>query len=158
MCIDYQKLNEAIRKDHFPLSFIDQMLGRLARQSFYYFLDGYSRYNQIVVDPKDQEKMTFICLFGVFAYRRVPFGLCNAPTTFQRGMLTIFANMVKKYIEAFIDDFSVFGPSFDCCLTNLELVLQRCVEANLVLNLEKCHFMVQEGIVQPEALRWTKQK
>jgi len=75
------------------------------------------------------------------------FRLCNAPATFQRCMLAIFADLVEKCIEAFMDDFSVFGPSFECCLTNLELVLQRCVETNLVLNWEKCHFMVQEGFV-----------
>ena len=82
MCIDYRKLNEATRKDHYPLPFMDQMLERLAGQSFYYFLDGYSGYNQIVVDPQDQEKIAFTCPFGVFAYRRMPFRLCNAPATF----------------------------------------------------------------------------
>ena len=66
MCIDYRKLKEAIRKDHYPFPFVDQMLERLAGQSFYYFLDGYSSYNQIAVDPQDQEKTTFTCPFGVF--------------------------------------------------------------------------------------------
>ena len=84
MCIDYRKLNDATRKDHFPLPFIDQMLERLAGQSFYCFLDGYSGYNQIAMDPNDQEKTEFTCPFGVFAYRRTPFDLCNAPTNFQR--------------------------------------------------------------------------
>jgi len=126
---------------------MDQMLERLAGQSFYCFLDGYSGYNQIVVDPQDMEKTTFTCPFGVFAYRRMPFGLCNAPATFHRCMMTIFADMIEKCIEVFIDDFSVFGASFENCLANLEKVLQHCEESNLVLNWEKCHFMVQEGIV-----------
>ena len=82
ICIDYRKLNEATRKDHFPLPFMDQMLERLSGQAYYCFLDGYSDYNQIVVDPKDKEKTTFTCPFGVFAYRRMPFGLSNAPATF----------------------------------------------------------------------------
>ena len=99
------------------------------------------------MDPNDQEKTAFTCPFGVFSYRRMPFGLCNAPTTFQRCMMAIFADMVEKCIEVFMDDFSVFDSSFDCCLANLEQVLQRCKETNLVLNWEKCHFMVQEGIV-----------
>ncbi|KAL5558584.1 hypothetical protein UlMin_034795 [Ulmus minor] len=90
---------------------------------------------------------TFTCPYGTFAYRRMPFGLCNAPATFQRCMLSIFSDMVEKYIEVFMDDFSVFGSSFDNCLANLALVLQRCVDTNLVLNWEKCHFMVREGIV-----------
>ena len=77
----------------------------------------------------------------------MPFGLCNAPATFQRCMMAIFADMVEKCIEVFMDDFSVFGASFENCLANLEKVLQRCEESNLVLNWEKCHFMVQEGIV-----------
>ncbi|XP_031266005.1 uncharacterized protein LOC116124425, partial [Pistacia vera] len=81
------------------------------------------------------------------AYRRMPFGLCNAPATLQRCMMSIFEDMVERFIEVFMDDFSVFGSSFDNCLTNLSLVLQRCKETNLVLNWEKCHFMVQEGIV-----------
>jgi len=85
--------------------------------------------------------------FGVFAYKRMPFGLCNAPTTFKRCMMQIFADMVDKCIEVFMDDFSVFGSTFDCYLTNLELVLQHCKETNLVLNWEKYHFMVQEEIV-----------
>ncbi|XP_019055515.1 PREDICTED: uncharacterized protein LOC109115707 [Nelumbo nucifera] len=82
VCIDYRKLNDATCKDHFLLPFIDQMLERLASHEFYCFLDGYSGYNQILISPEDQEKTTFTCPYGTFAYRRMPFGLCNAPTTF----------------------------------------------------------------------------
>ncbi|CAN6552189.1 unnamed protein product [Malus baccata var. baccata] len=87
VCIDYRKLNATTRNDHFPLPFIDQMLKRLVGHSFYCFLDGYFGYNQIVITPDDQEKTTFTCPFGTFAYRRMPFGLCNAPATFQICML-----------------------------------------------------------------------
>ena len=107
MCIDYSKLNEATRKDHYPLPFMDQMLERLAGQSFYCFLYGYLGYNQIAVDPQGQEKTTFTCPFDVFAYCRMPFSLCNAPVTFQRCMMAIFADMVEKCIEVFMDDFLV---------------------------------------------------
>ncbi|CAL8085223.1 unnamed protein product [Prunus armeniaca] len=147
VCIYYRKLNATTRKDHFPLPFIDQMLERLAGHSFYCFLDGYSGYNQIVIALDDQEKTTFTCPFGTFAYRRMPFGLCNAPATFQRCMVSIFSDFVEKIIEVFMDDFSVFGDSFNGCLTNLTLILKRCIETNLVLNWEKCHFMVKQGIV-----------
>ncbi|CAN6560248.1 unnamed protein product [Malus baccata var. baccata] len=147
VCIDYRKLNATTRKDHFPLPFIDQMLEKLAGHSFYCFLDGYSGYNQILIAPDDQEKTTFTCPFGTFAYRRMPFGLCNAPATFQRCMVSIFSDFVEKIIEVFMDDFSVFGDSFDGCLENLTIILKRCVETNLVLNWEKCHFMVRQGIV-----------
>ncbi|XP_028791318.1 uncharacterized protein LOC114747196 [Neltuma alba] len=119
ICIDYRKLNATTRKDHFPLLFIDQMLDKLARHEFFCFLDGYSGYNQIVIAPDDQEKTTFTCPYGTFAFKRMPFGLCNAPATFQRCMMAIFANMIEKTIEVFMDDFSVFGDSFDCCLDNL---------------------------------------
>jgi len=109
MCIDYRKLNQATRKDHFPLPFMDQMLERLVGKAYYYFLDGYSGYNQITVDPQVQKKTTFTCPFGIFAYRKMSFSLCNAPTTFQRCMLAIFANLVENCIEVFMDNFSVFG-------------------------------------------------
>ncbi|KAL9378062.1 hypothetical protein Peur_029397 [Populus x canadensis] len=147
MCVDYRKLNLATRKDHFPLPFMDQMLERLAGKSFYCFLDGYSGYNQIVINPEDQEKTTFTCPFGTYAYRRMPFGLCNAPATFQRCMMSIFSDYVERIIEVFMDDFTVYGNSFDKCLENLSLILKRCIETNLVLNYEKCYFMVEQGIV-----------
>jgi hypothetical protein len=84
VCIDYRRLNKVTRKDHFPLPFIDQMLERLAGHSYYCFLDGYNGYNQIAIALEDQDKTTFPCPFGTFAYRMIPFGLCNAPATFQR--------------------------------------------------------------------------
>ncbi|KAM5578073.1 hypothetical protein ABKV19_008411 [Rosa sericea] len=147
VCIDYRRLNATTRKDHFPLPFIDQMLERLAGHDYYCFLDGYSGYNQIAIANEDQEKTTFTCPFGTFAYRRMPFGLCNAPGTFQRCMVSIFSDYIEKIIEVFMDDFSVFGKNFDDCLNNLEIILKRCMETNLVLNWEKCHFMVKQGIV-----------
>ncbi|GJW36685.1 reverse transcriptase domain-containing protein [Tanacetum coccineum] len=94
------------------------MLERLARNEYYCFLDGFSGYFQIPIDPLDQEKTTFTCPYGTFAYRHMPFGLCNAPGTFQRCMVAIFHDMIEKTMEVFMDDFS-----------------------------EKCHFMVKEGIV-----------
>ncbi|GJV65009.1 reverse transcriptase domain-containing protein [Tanacetum coccineum] len=147
VCIDYQKLNDATRKDHFPLPFMDQMLERLARNEYYCFLDGFYGYFQIPIDLKDQDKTTFTCPYGTFAYRRMPFGLCNAPITFQRYMMAIFHDMIEETMEVFMDDLSVFGDSFSSCLSNLDKMLKRCEDTNLVLNWEKCHFMVKEGIV-----------
>nr|GFA62086.1 putative pol polyprotein [Tanacetum cinerariifolium] len=109
--------------------------------------DGFFRYFQIPIDPQDQEKTTFTCPYGTFAYRRMPFGLCNALGTFQRCMMSIFHDMIEKTMEVFMDDFSVFGDSFSSCLTNLDKMLNRCEEKNLVLNWEKCHFMCKEGVV-----------
>ncbi|GKA29360.1 reverse transcriptase domain-containing protein [Tanacetum coccineum] len=146
-CIDYRKLNEATRKDHFPLPFMDQMIERLAGNEFYYFLDGFSGYFQIPIDPQDQEKTTLTCPYGTFAYRRMPFGLCNAPGTFQRCMMAIFHDLIEKTMEVFMDDFLVFGDSYNSYLSNLEKMLKRCEDTDLVLNWEKCHFMCREGIV-----------
>ncbi|GJU48931.1 reverse transcriptase domain-containing protein [Tanacetum coccineum] len=115
VCIDYRKLNDATRKDHFPLTFIDQMLERLLGNEYYCFLDGFFGYFQIPLAPEEQENTTFTCPYGTFAYKRMPFGLCNAPAIFQRCMTAIFQHV--------------------------------CEETNLVLNWEKCHFMVNEGIV-----------
>nr|GEV49306.1 reverse transcriptase domain-containing protein [Tanacetum cinerariifolium] len=125
VCIDYRKLNEATRKDHFPLPFMDQMLERLAGNQYYCFLDGFSGYFQILIDPKDQEKTTFTCPYRMFAYRRMHFGLCNAPGTFQRCMMAIFYDMIEKTMEVFMDDISVFGNSFQSCLSHLERMLKR---------------------------------
>nr|GEX85691.1 DNA-directed DNA polymerase [Tanacetum cinerariifolium] len=108
VCIDYRKLNEATAKDHFPLSFMDQI---------------------------------------TYAYRRMPFGLCNAPATFQRCVLAIFHDMIEESVEVFMDDFFVFRNSLETCLNNLYKMLQHCKDTHLVLNSEKCHLMVKEGIV-----------
>nr|GEY43671.1 reverse transcriptase domain-containing protein [Tanacetum cinerariifolium] len=116
VCIDYRKLNEA------------------------------TRYFQIPIDPKDQEKTMFTCPYGTFAYKRMPFGLCNAPGTFQRCMMAIFHDMIEQTMEVFMDDFSVFGIYFSTCPTNLERMLKRCEDTKLALNWEKSHFMVKEGI------------
>nr|GEV91486.1 reverse transcriptase domain-containing protein [Tanacetum cinerariifolium] len=98
-------------------------------------------------DPQDQEKTTFTCPYGTFSYRRMPFGLCNAPGTFQRCMMDIFHYMIEETMEVFMDDFSVFEDSFSSCLSYLDKMLKRCKDTNLVLNWDKCHFMVKEGIV-----------
>ena len=124
VCMDYKKLNATTRKDNFPLPFIDQMLKRLPGHVYYCFLNGYLDYNQIPIAPEDQEKTTSTCPYGTFAYRRMSFGLCNALTTFQRCMMAIFSNMVERFIEVFMDDFSVFRSLFDHFLNNLNIVLQ----------------------------------
>jgi hypothetical protein len=89
-CIDYQKLNKATKNDHFPLPFVNEMLERLANHSFYCFLDGYSGYHEISIHPDDQNKTTFTCPYGTYAYRRMSFGLCNVPASFQWCMMSIF--------------------------------------------------------------------
>ncbi|RLN13349.1 hypothetical protein C2845_PM09G11170 [Panicum miliaceum] len=97
--------------------------------------------------PMIKAKTMFTCPYGTYAYRRMSFGLFNAPASFQRCMMSIFSDMIEEIMEVFMDDFLVYGKTFDHCLENLDRVLQRCQEKDLVLNWEKCHFMVREGII-----------
>ena len=126
VCIDYRKLNTVTRKDHYPLPFIDQMFDRLVGHPYLCFLDEYFGYNQISIALEDQKKTTFTCPYGTFAFRRMPVGLYNAPTTFQRCKMSMFLDLVEEAMRIFMDDFSVYGSSFEHCLKNLETVLQRC--------------------------------
>nr|GEU38417.1 reverse transcriptase domain-containing protein [Tanacetum cinerariifolium] len=147
VCIDYHKLNKATRKDHFLLPFMDQMLKRLARNEYYCFLNGFLGYFQILIDPKDQEKTTFTCPYGTFAYRRMPFGMCNALGTFQRCMMAIFQDMIEKMMEVFMDDFLVFGNSFKTYLSHLEKMLQWVSVAFLVM--PQVSILVSVGCQKP---------
>ena len=97
------------------------MLDKLACKSHYCFLDGFSEYFHICIAPEDQHKTTFTCLFGTYAYRKMPFGFCNAPGTFQRCMMSIFTDLLEHCIEVFMDDFSVYGSLLiTACLILLE--------------------------------------
>eukprot|EP00253_Pinus_taeda_P023260 PITA_23260 len=147
VCVDYRALNKATQKDHFPLPFIDQVLDNLAVKKFFSFLDGFSGYNQIKIAPQDQDKTTFTSPWGTFAYRVLPFGLCNAPATFQRAVIGIFSDMLNDSLEIFMDDFTPYGTTFEYALQNLEKVLKRCIEAHLALSTENCHMMMNKGIV-----------
>ncbi|WMV45549.1 hypothetical protein MTR67_038934 [Solanum verrucosum] len=115
----------------------------LARGEWYCLLDGYSEYNQIYMAPENEEKTTFTCPYVTYTFERMPFGLCNAPTTFQRCMLSIFTAMVEDSMKVVMDVFLVVVIH----LKHIWNILQRCVETNLVLNWDKCHFMVKEGII-----------
>ncbi|GJT25071.1 reverse transcriptase domain-containing protein [Tanacetum coccineum] len=143
---DYRKLNEATRKDHFPLPFMDQMLERLAGNQYYCFLDGFSGYFQnSPKNPKDQEMTTFTFPSTEHFLRRMPFGYAMHPGTFQRCIWAIFHDMIEKTMEVFMDDFSVFGDSFSTCLSHLDKMLKWCEDTNLVLNWGEKPFMVKEA-------------
>lgn len=118
ICVDYRELKKATLKDYFPLPFIDQVLDTLAGKKYFSFLDGFSGYNQIQIAPEDQEKTTFTYLWGTYAYRVLPFGLYNAPTTFQRVVLGIFSDLTNDCVEVFMDVFSIYGETFQEDLDN----------------------------------------
>ena len=130
------------------------MLDRLAGRPHYSFLDGYFGYNQIAIALEDQEKTTFTCPYDTFAFKRMSFGLCNAPATFQRCMMFMFSDLVEEAMEIFMDDFSIYG-SIENCLENFETILQ-CKDKNLALNWEKFHFMVTKGIVLGQKISTTR--
>jgi hypothetical protein len=100
------------------------VLDNLSGKNFFSFLDGFSGYNQIKIAPQDQDKTTFTSPWGTFAYRVLPFGLCNAPITFQRAVVGIFSNMLNDSMGIFIDGFTPYGVSFHEALQNLEKVLK----------------------------------
>jgi len=134
MCIDYWKFNKATHKDHFPLPIIDQMLEILVKNSYFSYLDGCSGFFQIPIHPNDQEKTTFTCPYSTYAYRRMPFGLCNAPITFQCCMMAVSSYFIEDMMEVFMNDFFVYDTTYGHSLNNLSKVLQRCEHVNLVLN------------------------
>eukprot|EP00253_Pinus_taeda_P012698 PITA_12698 len=147
ICVDYRELNKATQKDHFPLPFIDQVLDTLAGKKFFSFLDGFSGYNQIQISPEDQDKTTFTCPWGTFAYRVLPFGLCNAPATFQRAILSIFVDLINEGLEVYMDDFIAYRDDFNPALHTLEKVLQCCIATRLCLSHEKCYMMMTKGLI-----------
>ena len=100
----------------------------LAGKKFFSFLDGFNGYNQIKIALEDHNKTIFTCPWGTYAYKVLPFGLCNAPATFQREVLVVFVDLIHECVEFYMDDFSVYGNEFDESLQNLEKVLIRCIE------------------------------
>ena len=118
MCIDFRKLNRETQKNHKPIQFMDKILERLTNNSYFCFLDGYSGYYQITIQPEDQEKTTFTCPYGTYAYRLIPFGLCNAAATLQECVLKFFDDFVEKTMEVLTNNFVVCGTSFDNCFYN----------------------------------------
>jgi hypothetical protein len=107
VCVEYIELNKATRKDQFPWPFIDQVLDVLACKKYFSFLDGFSGYNQIQINLEEQDKITFTCPWNTFSCKLLHFGLCNAPTTFQRVALIIFSNAIHDTIGIYMDDFTL---------------------------------------------------
>ena len=146
VCQDFKKLNAATRKDHYPLPFTDIVLDTVAGHSLFSFLDGYAGYNQISIREEDQLKTTFTTDWSTYAFRVMPFGLCNTPGTFQRVMMIIFQEFLHKFLEIFIDDFCVYSEDEDH-LEKLEAVFQKCRSSGLCLHPDKCFMAMQQGVL-----------
>jgi len=140
-------MKKSTKTDHFHLPLINQVLDGLVGNNFFSFLHGFNGYNQIQISLKDQDKTTFTYPWGTFNYRFLPFDLCNAPTSFQSAVLSIFAELVHDLIEIYMDDFTPYGRDFLESLSNLGKVLKKFFEINLSLSLEKCEFSMNVGIV-----------
>ena len=139
-------MNAATKKDYFPLPFTDIILDHVAGQECYSFLDGFSGYNQVFIWAEDQLKTTFTMEWGTFAFNRMPFGLCNAPGTFQRLMMDIFQDFLRHFLEVFIDDFVVFSIRSEH-LGFLKKTFERCRETNLKLHPGKCFLGMTSGVL-----------
>lgn len=144
LCVDYRKLNSKTRRDAFPLPRIDESLDALSRAKMFSSIDLASGYHQVAVHEKDRHKTAFITPFGLYEYQRMPFGLCNAPATFQRLMQAIMSDLVFQMVLVYLDDLLVYSSTFEGHLVRLESVLQRLREAGLKVKVEKCHFLQSE--------------
>lgn len=139
LCVDYRLLNSKTRKDAYPLPRIEESLDALTGATLFSTLDLASGYNQVPMAEKDKEKTAFCTPFGLFEFNRMPFGLCNAPGTFQRLMERIFGDQSLNSLLLYLDDIVIFSSSFHQHLQRLELVFKRLQDHNLKLKLEKCH-------------------
>ena len=145
MCVDYRQLNAKTRRDAYPLPRIEESLDALGGAQYFSTLDLASGYNQVSVAEHDRAKTAFCTPFGLYEFNRMPFGLCNAPGTFQRLMERIFGDQSFQTLLLYLDDVVVFSSSFDQHLQRLELVLGRLRAQNLKLKLSKCRFFTREA-------------
>lgn len=142
-CVDYRKLNEVTRKDAYPLPRIDDALDSLANASWFSTLDLVSGYWQVEIDPKDKPKTTFITRQGLYEFNVLSFGLCNAPSTFQRLMDLVLADLQWSTCLVYLDDIIVFGRSFEEHLQRLDVVLGKLEGANLKVKPAKCNLFAK---------------
>lgn len=144
LCVDYRQLNSKTRKDAFPLPRIEETLDALSGACWFSTLDLASGYNQVPVAEPDKAKTAFCTPFGLFEWNRMPFGLCNAPSTFQRLMQRLFGDQQCRSLLLYLDDVVVFSSSVDQHLQRLEVVLERLQQQRLKAKLEKCAFFRRE--------------
>ena len=168
-CVDYRKLNEVTKKDSYPLPRIDDTLDTLGGTAFFSTLDLKSGYWQVELDEESREKTAFVTHAGLYEFLVLPFGLTNAPSTFERLMEIVLRGLTWKICLIYIDDIIVFSKTFEEHLQHLELVFQRLREANIKLKPSKCHFGKSEvrflghvvskdgGLPDPEKIKVVKE-
>jgi hypothetical protein len=144
VCTDFHDLNKACPKDNFPTLVIDQIIDECAHCEAFFFMDGFSGYNQIQIKPEDKHKTTFICPWGTFTYRKMPFGLKNARETFQRAISFAFHDL-KHIVKAYLDDLALRSHKRTDHPTHLRIIFERCLYFHIRLNPNKCSFCVTLG-------------
>ena len=145
MCVDYQDLNKASPKDDFPLPHIDILVDNTANHALLSFMDGYARYNQILMAEEDMEKTTFITPWGTYCYTVMPFGLKNAGATYQRAATALLHDMMHKEVEVYVDDMIVKSKDRPGHQVALRKFFERLRKYNMRLNPSKCAFGVTSG-------------
>lgn len=143
-CVDYRKLNSIAHKDAFPLSRIEETFTSLSKSEWFSTLDLSSGYWQVEVDPRDREKTVFTMPLGLFEFQHMPFGLCNAPATFQRLMQQCLCGQITESLFVYLDDILVYSPDFDTHLQNLEDVFERLWRNGLKLRPDRCRLFQLE--------------
>ncbi len=139
--MDFKKFNKVTKKNPYPLPFSNEVLNIVARYETYLFLDGYSRYHQISIAPKDKYKITFVINQGAFVWMVMPFGVKNGPSTFQKIVNRTFKEYLDQFMKIFLNDFT-FYSDMENHLMKLRLCFQKCREYKISLHLDKCAFMV----------------
>lgn len=142
--MDYRLLSGQTRKDAFPLPRIEETLDALSGAQWFSTIDLASGYHQVAVTEKDKRKTAFCTPFGLFEFQRMPFGQCNAPSTFQRLMERMFGDQNCHSLLLYLDDVIVFSSTVEEHVSRLNLVLGRLSRESLKVKLSKCHFLQQE--------------
>ena len=143
-CVDYRRLNNVTVKDSYPLPNIEDTFDSLSGASYLCALDLASGYWQVEMAPKDRHKTAFLTREGLWQFKVMPFGLCNAPATFERLMELVLRGLLWQRCLVYIDDIIVYGTTFEDTLENLQLVLQRVRDAGLKLKPKKCELFTRE--------------
>jgi len=163
LCIDYRVLNEVTVKDAYPLPRIDESLDSLSGVTWFSTLDLMSGYWQVEMEPEDRSKTAFATRRGLYEFNVMPFGLCNAPGTFERLMETVLAGLQWEICLVYLDDIIIFGRTFEEELDRLRQVFDRLLEAGLKLKPKKCRLFAKEvkylgHIVSKEGIRADPEK
>ena len=143
-CVDYRKLNQVSKKDRYPLPQVADVFDGMGGSSIFSTIDLKSGFHQIMVDPADCEKTAFICHRGLFEFVRMPFGLANGPSHFQRIMDSVFRDLLGVCVMVYIDDIVIYSKNFEEHLAHLETVFSRLSKFGLQIKAEKCKFAMPE--------------